>query len=154
MILAYLSHGERPLSLCTNPSTSALKNFKIKLIADELPTTFTLYQQNLIRYNNYLCARYYSSPETIAHLLTCICNLSPIDSAIYDILYTLRDDFNLPTSNISNFITNFKNIYITKQVPLGVIFEETLALFENLVDRQKYTPVFYHLLVKLIYEEY
>ena len=39
-------------------------------------------------------------------------------------------------------------------MPLGVIFEETLALFENLVDRQKYTPVFYHLLVKLIYEEY
>src|SRR5205085_10997588 len=80
--------------------------------------------------------------------------LSLIYSAIYDILYTIRDDFNLPTSNIPNFITNFKNIYITKQAPLEVIFEETLALFENLVDRQKYTSVFYHLLVKLIYEEY
>ena len=89
MILAYLSHSERPLSLYTNPSTSALKNFKIKLIADELPTALTLYQRNPICYNNYLCARCYSSPETIAHLLTCIYNLSPIDSAIYDILYTL-----------------------------------------------------------------
>ena len=154
MIFAYLTYSKKLLSLYTNPSTSALKNFKIKLIADELPTALTLYQRNPTYHNNYLCSRCYSSPETIAYLLTCIRNFALIDSAIYDILYTLWDDLNLPISNIPNFITNFKNIYITQQAPLEVIFEETLALFENLVDKQKYTPIFYYLLIKLIYEEY
>src|SRR6185312_4398978 len=38
LTLKYLSLEDKPLSLSTNPLVSRIKNFKVKLIADDLPT--------------------------------------------------------------------------------------------------------------------
>jgi hypothetical protein len=41
--LKYISFEEKPLALNTDPSSSAIKNFKIKLLSEELPTYLLLH---------------------------------------------------------------------------------------------------------------
>src|SRR6185437_7064095 len=57
LTLNYLSFEEKPLSLHTNPTYSKLKSFKVKLLANNLPTYLILHHRNPTKYPNYLCPR-------------------------------------------------------------------------------------------------
>src|SRR6185437_8736353 len=46
MTLEYLSYNDAPKALYTHPSLSNLKNFKVKLLAEELPTHLILHFRN------------------------------------------------------------------------------------------------------------
>src|SRR5260364_72152 len=92
LTLDYLSFEERPLSLSTNPSFSQLKNFKVKLLTNELPTFKTLYERSPSKYQDYCYPRCLSSEETIAHFITCISNNSFLISLLKDIIHALATE--------------------------------------------------------------
>src|SRR6185312_1065166 len=85
LTLKYLSLEDKPLFLSTNPLVSRIKNFKVKLIADDLPTHLTLYDRNPQKHPYYTCPRCYAVPKDTAHLLTCIRNVSTLESQLKDI---------------------------------------------------------------------
>src|SRR6185437_15257176 len=64
----------KPKALYTNPTLSNIKNFKIKLIAEELPTHLLLHLRNPKKYPNHFCPRCYSISKDYSHLLTCVSN--------------------------------------------------------------------------------
>ena len=151
--LNYLSFNEWPLSLHTNLLFSKLKNFKVKIIAGELPTHLILHQRNLSKYENYLYARCTSSPETIAHLLTCPYNSSSINRLLTDIISILATETKLSTTNLTNFISTFKYLHIQNEVLIGFITSTTLAPFERDHHWTEFALLLHHLIIWTIYEE-
>ena len=152
-ILAYISFKERPLSLSTNPNFSKLKNFKVKLLANELPTYSTLHSRNPTKYNNYLCSRCLSSPEDNAHLISCLRNATTIDSIIRDTILAISEELEILSTHVNEFTSAFKRLHIQQKFLLGFITTETLAPFERHIDKMKYVPLLHHLIIKLIYHK-
>ena len=150
--MTYLSVEDKPQALSTNPASSNLKNFKIKLIADEIPTHLTLHLRNQKKNPSHLCPRCYSASEDVAHLLTCLANPTNFLKEIKYILNRFAEKNNLQLTDPDNFIRCYKELHIEKKVPIGIITNITLAPFHTTALRKKYTPPLHHLIVEYIYK--
>jgi hypothetical protein len=149
LTLQYISYGEKPLALTTSPSSSAIKNFKIKLLSEELPTYLLLHWRNATKYPNHLCPRCYNASENITHLLTCIRNNLRLTTLISQAVYKASNNLEIPVFEISNFIQAFISTHINKQVPLGFITEDTLAPFKSKKNRYKYASLIHHNIISV-----
>jgi len=153
LTLDYLSFEERPLSLSTNPTFSQLKNFKVKLLTNELPTFKTLHERSPFKYQDYRCPRCLSSEETIAHLISCTSNNSSLISLLKDIIQALATELKLDLVQPVDFTSSFIHLHVNNQLPLGFITVATLAPFARPSDKLKYAPALHHLIIKMIYHE-
>ena len=151
--LLYISFEEKPLSLQTNPTYSKLKNFKVKLLAEELPNYLTLYYCNPDKHKNYLCPRCLKELENNSHLISYIRNSTTIDSLIRDTILITSQELELMATTTRDFIAAFKYLHIQQEVPLGIITSATLAPFDKYSDKIKYVPLIHHLIIKSIYQE-
>ena len=131
--IKYISYGEKPLALSTDPLSSAIKNFKIKLLSEELPTYLLLHWRNAKKYPNYLCPRCLSAPEDITYLLICIRNHLWLTTLITQVLYETSQKLEIPCQHIDIFVRMFVITHITKHLPLGIITKDTLAPFDKIV---------------------
>jgi len=86
-------------------------------------------------------------------LLTCIRNASTLESQLKDITTVLAEELELQIINLREFITAFKNVHISRGLPLGFITTAMLAPFGKQSDRIKYSPLLHHLIIKIIYDE-
>jgi len=150
--ITYLSFEDKPQTLSTNPASSNLKNFKVKLIAKEIPTHLILHFRDPKKNPSHLCTRCYSASEDVAHLLTCLANPTNFLTKIKYILNRLAEKNNLQLSNSDNFIRCYNELHIEKKVPIGIITSITLAPFHTTTQQKKYTPLLYHLIVEYIYK--
>lgn len=148
-----LSYNDKPKGLYTNPSTSNLKNFKIKLLAEELPTHLLLHLRNQSKYPNHLCPRCYSASEDIVHLLTCIRNPFNFKTEIKRILTQTATKLELALHDADGFINSYTHLHIQKQLPIGFVTNLTLAPFNTKMLQMKHTPLIHHLIADFIYKE-
>ena len=103
-ILEYLTYNDKPKSLSTNPKASNLKNFKVKMLAEELPTDLLLHFRNPKKYKNHLCPRCYAESEDIAHLLSCIANNHNPKRKIKEIITNIASKHELILNQTDLFI--------------------------------------------------
>jgi len=151
--LATISFKDKPKALYTCPTLSNLKNFKVKLLAEELPTFLLLHFRNPTTYPNYLCPRCYSAPEDYAHLLTCLYNHVNLKTEINRILNSIADQEEKPLTNPAAFVQTYLDLHITQQTPIGLITRRTQAPFATEHLRRKLTPLLHHKIAELIYKE-
>jgi len=151
--LSTLSYNDKPKALYTDPNKSNLKNFKVKLIAEELPTFLLLHFRNPIKYLNHLCPRCYSAPEDYAHLLTCTTNPFFFKTELTRILNRIADKEEKPLNNPHLFVQSYYNLHIIQQVPIGLITERTMAPFVTEHLKKKITPRLHHNIAEFIYKE-
>jgi hypothetical protein len=72
------------------------------------------------------------------------------------IKYTLIETANkleLRYENTRKFIQAFIHNHIKKQMPLGIITNDTLAPFENNKHKHKYAPLVHHNIISAIYKK-
>ena len=67
----YLSYNDRPKALYMDLVRSNLKNFKVKLLAEKLPTHLILHFHHPTKHSNHLCPRCYTESEDISYIITC-----------------------------------------------------------------------------------
>src|SRR5260364_78426 len=151
--LTTISFKDKPKALYTSPALSNLKNFKVKLLAEELLTFLLLHFRNPTTYPNYLCPRCYSAPEDYTHLLTCISNPFFFKIELTRILNRIADKEEKLLNNPHLFVQSYYNLHITQQVPIGLITERTIAPFTTEHLRKKITPQLHHNIAKFIYKE-
>ena len=148
-----LSYNDKPKGLYTNPSASNLKNFKIKLISEELPTCLLLHLRNQSKYPNHLCPRCYTTSEDITHLLTCIRNPFNFQTELKRILIKAATKLELPLHDTDEFIKSYTYLHIQKQLPIGFITNLTLAPFNTKILQTRHAPLIHHLITEFIYKE-
>lgn len=149
----YLSYNDKPKALYTHPSLSNLKNFKVKLIAEELPTQLLLHLRNLHKNPNHLCPRCQAAPEDIIHTLTCISNPFSLCTKLNSILKEVAEKYKLQYEIPNNFIQTYIDLHITKAVPISIITTSTTIPLSSNRLKQKYTPVLHHHITEFIYQE-
>jgi hypothetical protein len=148
-----LSYNDKPKGLYTDPSASNLKNFKIKLLAEELPTHLLLHLRNQSKYPNYLCPRCYSAPEDVPHLLTCISNPFNFNTELKRILIKVATKLELPLYNVDGFISSYTHLHIQQRLPIGFITNLTLAPFNTNLLQTRHAPLIHHTITEFIYKE-
>ena len=145
--------GPCPLSLHTNPTELSIKNFKIKLISEELPIHLLLHWQNAKKHPNYFCPRCLRELEDIAHLLICVWNHMRFTTLITQAIYKTARKLETFYINTRNFVQAFISLHITKHMPIGFITQDTLAPFRDNNNRFKHTPLLHHNIIVAIYKE-
>src|SRR6185312_14800159 len=151
--LETLIFNDKPKALYTNPTLSNIKNFKIKLIAEELPTHLLLHLRNPKKYPNHFCPRCYSTSEDYSHLITCVSNHFTFNTELRRLLLKIAKEKKLALENPEEFISNYTYLHINKKVPIGIITGQTLAPFTSQHHKKKLSPLLHHRIAKLIYKE-
>ena len=107
--------------LYTNPVLLKQKNFKVKVIANELLIHLILHYRKPAIYKNYLCSRCYRVPESIIHMLSYHYNQYPIENIIKQIINQIAEKEDLILSDINNFINNYTFLHINQTLPIRFI---------------------------------
>src|SRR5260364_33224 len=152
LTLNALSFQDKPSALYTHLLALNLKNFKVKLISEELLTFLLLHFCDQRKYKNYLCPCCYAEPEDIAHLLICVANHINWTTEICKILTRISNEIETPLYCPENFMQSFKNLHINKKAHLGIITNFTLLPVSSPYQQKKYTPYLHHLIIEMIYK--
>ncbi|CAG8643311.1 9006_t:CDS:2, partial [Dentiscutata erythropus] len=147
----YLEMKDKPTSRSTDPKLSKIKNFKIKLLMQELPNYHNLYTRHPSKYLSPECRRCGHSVEDDPHWLTCEKNEKKIEDLIANLLNKFTNKFNLTTRNQSDYINKFTLSYISKKLPVGAIHAEGLPPFSTTSNARLFAPQFYHELTEDIH---
>jgi len=154
LVLKYISYADKPAALYTHPSLSQIKNFKVKMIAEELPTHLILHYRNPNKNPNYLCPRCYVEPEDIVHIFTCISNHLIWERELRRTLLRVAVEIESPLENPDEFIKSFTFLHLEKKMPFGLITNSTLFPTSSRHIQDRYTPLLHHEIVKTLYKEY
>ncbi|CAG8800758.1 12178_t:CDS:2, partial [Dentiscutata erythropus] len=101
-----LNRTDKPLSRYTSPKESNIKNFKVKLIMEELPNYENLYIRDKIKYISSECRRYNTTIEDNTHWLFCIKNIVKIDNIIKEAILEIEIEKDIKTK----FLNSNKNV--------------------------------------------
>ena len=80
-------------------------------------------------------------------------NTTTIDSIIQDTISAILEELQISSTHINKIIFAFIQLYIQQEFPLGFITTEIPAPFERYIDKIKYTPLLYHLIIIFIYHK-
>jgi len=130
-----------------------LKNFKVKILANELLTHLTKHYRNPTKYKNYLCLRCQIVSEDFSHIITCLYNQIRLETLIQQAIQKISRETESNITNIDNFIYNYKVLYLVRGCLIGFITEDTIAPFENIVQKKKFTSLLHHTITSSIYDE-
>ena len=149
LTFAALNWDNKPNTRYTSTALSNIKNFKIKLITNELPNRQILYQHNPSLNQSPACLRCNYHQEHNQHWMTCPTNTTTIQALLEESLNNVNQYFKITIENTNTFINNFIQVHINQALPIGLVTAKTTLPSQ----KHNVTAKLHHELTKKIHKE-
>ena len=149
-----INYHNTPLSRSTHPTQSKIKNFKIKIILDEVLTIANLHKRHPDTYKSPTCNWCQDQPESFLHMLTCNKNATSLRTIVKKIATRTTQKYGIQSFDTETLVEGFLKKHITNltPTPIAIIHNSCKLPKGKITNKEQNDPTiyFYHHVIKSV----